>query len=238
MNLPPSKDKKGTGYPNNKSVSEDVTSLDSWSEAMDENCLDKSNPSQRHDHKNRAKKKQLSQQPQSVILNPQTLNELVNENSGSNSQIMRNTNLGQNHERVSTRESGCSTQSDFDEIEDQFLSLDFASLQLPSSSSPNFQSDAMKSSGESSKLKSKSYNGLNKHFEDGKPYFKGEKDDCDQPRSLPPDLNRTFLLEDVDQAEKVKNKLMSVWNNVKYGMLLLQNHYLNTNILLKSVQVI
>lgn len=199
---------------------------------MDENDVDTrvSKPKINKHHKNKYQANQphhqnISSFQGSILLNPQTLNDLTYDSNGENTnpnlQMTRNNNLGQNHQRVqhiaSNRDGGWSVvQSDYDH--DQFHSLDFASLQLPSTSSPNFQSDVMKSCGQSSKLKSKSYHGLNKQVEDIRSFFTGDAEDSDQPRSLPPDLNRTYLLEDVDQTEKVKNKIMSVWNNVKYGI--------------------
>lgn len=238
----------------NRKFSAEVTSLDSWSEAIDDEEVDLKGKFERETGTGQYQKKQTktktesqkhindlknrkSLSKQSVVLNPKTLKSINNEehvrsldscpDHYSNDTVQNSTKqtLDQIPSTSSNRVSGWSMSSC---ESDQFTSLDYSSLPVPlnlslplpmNRESSSFQSDIMKTQGQSSKLKSKSYQGLSKNLsaEVGS-FFAGDDDESDQPRSLPPDLNRSYLwTDDVDQKEKVKNKLMSVWNNVKYG---------------------
>lgn len=257
MDLNSSKGIQSINSSKNRKYSAEVTSLDSWSEAIDDEEVDLKGKFERETGTGQYQKKQTktktesqkhindlknrkSLSKQSVVFNPKTLKSINNEehvrsldscpDNYSNDTVQNSTKqtLDQIPSTSSNRVSGWSSSSC---ESDQFTSLDYSSLPVPlnlslplpmNRESSSFQSDIMKTQGQSSKLKSKSYQGLSKNLsaEVGS-FFAGDDDESDQPRSLPPDLNRSYLwTDDVDQKEKVKNKLMSVWNNVKYGKLI------------------
>lgn len=219
----------------NRKYSEDITSLDSWSEAIDgleNDTKSGGQPGSGQCRKNKYHKKGLGQEQKhsntkkylkslsnsSILLNPKDLNSKDNIYY-SIDHSSQNTNHPTLEHLPSTSSNSSSDRSlsPLMYMSEQFNSLDFSSLQLPSQrENANFQNEILKTS----RVKSRSHQGLiNQESDDMKSWAAGQSDQIDdQPRSLPPDLNKTYLLtDDVDQAEKVKNKLMSVWNNMKYG---------------------
>lgn len=231
-----------------RKYSADVTSLDSWSEAIegaDNENKDRERPSGSGQFKkNQATNKTRSQKyinnkytgglsKNSVVLNPRALNEVRYRNDDQcrsididPSQILNRTSPTVIEQLPSTSSN---TSSDWSSSPFDYISNDFNFSSLPltvNRENSSFQNDVLKAYGQTSKLKSKSYQGLNKHVcDDGNSWPVGDPDQA-QPSSLPPDLNKSYLLtDDVDQTEKVKNKLMSVWNNMKYGTCICHCYY-------------
>jgi hypothetical protein len=216
-----------------KKYSADVTSLDSWSEAIegaDNGNKERERPfgsGQFNFKKNQATNKTRDQKyinnkytgglsKNAVVLNPRALNEVGYKKDDQYrsidldpSQILNRTSL----EVEQLPSTSSNTFSDWSSSPFDYISSLSLTVNRENSS---FQNDVLKACGQTSKVKSKSYQGLNKHVCDDANSWRDPYQA--QPSSLPPDLNKPYLLaDDVDQTEKVKNKLMSVWNNMKHG---------------------
>lgn len=218
-----------------KKYSADVTSLDSWSEAIegaDNGNKERERPFGSGQFNLKFKKNQATNKTRdqkyinnkytgglsknSVVLNPRALNEVGYKKDDQYrsigldpSQILNPTSL----EVEQLPSTSSNTSSDWSSSPFDYISSLPLTVNRENSS---FQNDVLKACGQTSKVKSKSYQGLNKHVCDDANSWRDP--DQAQPSSLPPDLNKPYLLtDDVDQTEKVKNKLMSVWNNMKHG---------------------
>lgn len=235
-----------------RKYSADVTSLDSWSEAIegaDNENKERERPSGSGQlKKNQATNKTRGQKyinnkytsglnKNSVVLNPRTLNAVSYKKDDqyrpididpTPSQILYQRSPTVIEQLPSTSSN---TSSDWSSSPFDYISNEFHFSSLPSTvnrENSSFQNDVLKACGQTSKVKSKSYQGLNKHVcDDANSWPVGDPEQA-QPSSLPPDLNKSYLLtDDVDQTEKVKNKLMSVWNNMKYGTCISHFYYMH-----------